>query len=57
MEFLLQMFAEFLGSPSIENEDVLNKEIQKETIHPNPAPVQNEPDEEDALIFGLMQFH
>jgi len=58
MEFLLQMFADLLGTPSnnqvnakSENEIVKTTEIQKE------VGAEEENLQEAPVIFGSMQFH
>ncbi|PWD98820.1 hypothetical protein [Marinilabilia rubra] len=59
MEFLLQMFAEFLGSPSVENESEIlpEQEVKDEKESTEAVLMQNESIEEEPVIFGLMQFH
>lgn len=56
MEFLLQLFADFLGTPEEENlkiqENKKNEKIEKEVV-----PVPEITKEEEPVLFGLMQFH
>lgn len=56
MEFLLQLFADFLGTPTGEE----RIEQVKETVEENKAEMVSlteETKEEDPVLFGLMQFH
>jgi hypothetical protein len=60
MEFLLQMFAEFLGSPTTENENEISRENNiKETKESTEAVLMQDEstEEQEPVIFGLMQFH
>jgi len=60
MEFLLQMFAEFLGSPSTENESEIIRENElKEKKESSEAVLMRDEstEEQESVIFGLMQFH
>ena len=59
MEFLLQMFADLLGTPS--NNEVnaraeTEKKVNQESIVKNPVN-KEQGEEEESVIFGLIQFH
>lgn len=58
MEFLLQMFADFLGTPKNAVEEKARTEMVKEKeINIKAASVDEEVNEKEQVIFGLMQFH
>jgi hypothetical protein len=56
MEFLLQLFADFLGTPSEEQISEKKEEIKEKDIAAD-AVLEQEAKEKDPVIFGLMQFH
>ncbi len=56
MEFLLQLFADFLGTPSDKNMGNREMTEQKE-VDVKIAPVAENKIEEEPVLFGLMQFH
>ncbi|MBZ4677165.1 MAG: hypothetical protein JG782_1785 [Anaerophaga sp.] len=57
MEFLLQMFADFLGTPDVVEENAKTEKVKEKEINTKAAPVGEEINEKEPVIFGLMQFH
>lgn len=57
MEFLLQMFADFLGTPNAEEENAKTEMVKEKEINTKAAPIAEEINEKEPVIFGLMQFH
>jgi len=55
MEFLLQLFADFLGTPVEEERGEERKEIVEEKKVETVSLSENK--QEDPVLFGLMQFH
>jgi hypothetical protein len=56
MEFLLQLFADFLGTPSEDQISEKREEIKEKDIATEPV-FEQKVKEENPVIFGLMQFH
>jgi hypothetical protein len=56
MEFLLQLFADFLGTPTEDQMSEKKEEIKEKDTATDAAFVQKDK-EENPVIFGLMQFH
>jgi hypothetical protein len=56
MEFLLQLFADFLGTPA-EDTTGYKEEVREQNVEIVDAPTVEEKLEEEPVLFGLMQFH
>jgi hypothetical protein len=56
MEFLLQLFADFLGTPEEEQRVEETKEMVEEK-KVETVSLSEEIREEEPVLFGLMQFH
>ncbi len=57
MEFLLQLFADFIGDPKEENKEAIKIEEKKlEENKSETIPVSKQ-EVEKSILFGLMQFH
>ena len=57
MEFLLQLFADLIGSP-VEEEEAAQKIIRENEVTAETEKVQQEEEiSEEQILFELMQFH